>query len=70
MHKFPFTGGQLSVVNRLLEIPEFVKDMESVNNNGQTGLDIAIEEGHTEVAETIRAVKRLRYQGESYATEV
>ena len=70
MHNFSLSGGQLSVVKRLLEIPEVLNNMERKNNNGQTGLDIAIEEGHTEVAETIRAAKRLRYQGESYATEV
>ena len=70
MHNFSLSGGQLSVVKRLLEIPDVLNDMQSVNNKGQMGLDIAIEEGHTEVAEAIRAAKRLRYQGESEATEV
>ena len=51
-------------MKRLLEIPEVLNDMESVNNKGQTGLDIAIEEGHTEVAETIRAIKQLHYPGD------
>ena len=44
-------------------MPEILSDMESVNNKGQTGLDIAIEKGHTEVAETIRAIKQLHHQG-------
>ena len=51
-------------MKRLLEIPKVLNDIASVNNNGQTGLDISIEEGHTEVAEAIRAAKRVRYQGE------
>ena len=48
----------------LLEIPEVLNEIASVNNNGQTGLDYAIEQGHTEVAEAIRMAKRVRYQGE------
>ena len=63
MHNFSLSGGQLSVVKRLLEIPDVLSDIESVNNKGQTGLDYAIEEGHTEVAETIRAIKQLHHQG-------
>ena len=59
------------MVQRLLEL----KGDRAINVNektswGQTGLDVAIEEGHTEVAETIRAAKRLCYQGESDAAEV
>ena len=38
-------------------------DMEGVNNKGQTGLDITMEEGHTEVTETIRAIKQLNHPG-------
>ena len=48
-------------MKRLLEIPEILNDMESVNSKGKTGLDYAIEQGHTEVAETIRAIKQLHY---------
>ena len=33
-----YLGGQLSVVNRLLEMPKVQSDMESVNNNRQTHL--------------------------------
>ena len=50
-------------MKRLLEIPEVLNDMESVNNKGQTGLDIALEKGHSEVAETIKAIKQLNHQG-------
>ena len=50
-------------MKRLLEIPEFLNDMERKNKNGQTGLDYAIEKGHTEVAETIRAMRQLHHQG-------
>ena len=57
-------------MKRLLEIPEVLNDIASVNNNGQTGLDIAVEEGHTEVAEAIRAAKRVRYQGDRHALKV
>ena len=40
-------------------------DIGSVSNKGQTALDIAIERGHTEVAETIRAfVKQQHNQSE------
>ena len=63
MHNFSLSGGQLSVVKRLLEIPEILNDMESVNNKGQTGLDYAIEEGQTEVADTIRAITQLDHPG-------
>ena len=63
MHEYHFTGGQLSVVKRLLEIPDVLSDIESVNNKGQTGLDIAIEQGHNEVAEAIRAIKKLHHLG-------
>ena len=50
-------------MKRLLEIPEVLNDMERVNNKGQTGSDIAIEQGHTEVAETIKAIKQLNHPG-------
>ena len=50
-------------MKRLLEIPEVLNDMERKNKNGQTGLDYAIEKGHTEVAATIRAIKQLHHQG-------
>ena len=63
MHNFSLSGGQLSVVKRLLEIPDVLSDIESVNNKGQTGLDIAIEEGHTEVAETIQAIMQAHHPG-------
>ena len=63
MHNFSLSGGQLSVVKRLLEIPDVLSDIESVNNKGQTGLDIAIEQGHNEVAEAIRAIKKLHHLG-------
>ena len=61
MHNFSLSGGQLSVVKRLLEIPKVLNDMESVNNKGQTGLDIAMKKGHTEVGETIKAIRQLHH---------
>ena len=50
-------------MKRLLEIPDVLSDIESVNNKGQTGLDYAIEQGHNEVAEAIRAIKKLHHLG-------
>ena len=54
-------------MKRLLGIPEVLNDIERVNNSGQTGLDIAMEKGHTEVAETIKAIKQLNHPG-NYVT--
>ena len=53
---FPFLGENLAVVKRLpaQELPEVLNDMERKNKKGQTGLDIAVERGHTEVAATIK----------------
>ena len=68
MHIFSLSGGQLSVVKRLLDIPKVLNDLESVNNKGQTGLDYAIEQGHTKVAEAIRAIKQLNHLGNHLIT--
>ena len=50
-------------MKRLLEIPEVLNDVERINKKGQAGLDIAMEKGHTEVADTIRAITQLHHPG-------
>ena len=62
MHNFVL-GGNVSVVQRLLQVPEILNDMERKNKKGWTGLQKAIEKGHTDVAEAIKAIKQLNHQG-------
>ena len=50
-------------MKRLLEIPEVLNDVERINKKGKSGLDIAMEKGHTEVADTIRAITQLHHPG-------
>ena len=62
MHNFVL-GGNVSVVQRLLQVPEILNDMERKNKKGKTGFDKAIEKGLTDVAEAIKAIKQLHHPG-------
>ena len=44
-----FSGGHAPVVQRLLELPKDTIDYGAVNDKGQTGMDVAKEEGHTAI---------------------
>ena len=40
-------------MQRLLELPKGAIDFSVVDNEGQTGLDLAKEEGHTAIVEVL-----------------
>ena len=48
-----FSGGQVSVVQRLLQLPKGTIDFDEVNNMKKRGYDVAKEEGHLSIVELL-----------------